>query len=223
MICSRPQCENTFDKAGPKKYCSSSCAAKVNNVLSPKRFIGHKRKERYCQFCSGTHFNTLRKYCSDKCMRDSRKTQVKEAKVFVAKEKNCLSCGAIFTNAINPRVNHCSVKCSSNVSHKKRTEEKIQLWLSGEWSGGSTRSLSDTIRNHLLREANYCCSSCGFNTPHPSDDKTILEIDHIDGDGTNHRPENLKVLCPNCHALTPTYRARNMGNGRPTYYLRVSK
>lgn len=38
-----------------------------------------------------------------------------------------------------------------------------------------------------------------------------LELDHIDGDRFNNRLDNLRLLCPNCHALTPTYRGRNMG------------
>jgi hypothetical protein len=43
-----------------------------------------------------------------------------------------------------------------------------------------------------------------------------LELDHIDGDRTNNLLENLRLLCPNCHALTPTYRGRNIGGaGRP--------
>ena len=37
-----------------------------------------------------------------------------------------------------------------------------------------------------------------------------LELDHIDGDSTNHVFSNLQVLCPNCHSLTPTFRARNI-------------
>jgi hypothetical protein len=40
-----------------------------------------------------------------------------------------------------------------------------------------------------------------------------LELDHVDGDRTNNRLENLRLLCPNCHALTPTYRGRNIGRG----------
>jgi hypothetical protein len=40
-----------------------------------------------------------------------------------------------------------------------------------------------------------------------------LELDHIDGDRTNNELQNLRLLCPNCHALTPTYRGRNIGRG----------
>lgn len=38
-----------------------------------------------------------------------------------------------------------------------------------------------------------------------------LELHHVNGDRMAHRLENLQLLCPNCHALTPTYRARNKG------------
>ncbi len=41
-----------------------------------------------------------------------------------------------------------------------------------------------------------------------------VEIEHIDGDWTNNLPSNLTLLCPNCHSLTPTYRALNRGRGR---------
>lgn len=36
-----------------------------------------------------------------------------------------------------------------------------------------------------------------------------LEMDHENGDRTDHRIENLRLLCCNCHALTPTWRGRN--------------
>jgi hypothetical protein len=38
-----------------------------------------------------------------------------------------------------------------------------------------------------------------------------LQLDHIDGDRTNNELENLRLLCPNCHALTDTYCGRNIG------------
>ncbi|MFJ4864976.1 MULTISPECIES: HNH endonuclease [unclassified Streptomyces] len=41
-----------------------------------------------------------------------------------------------------------------------------------------------------------------------------LEVDHIDGDWRNNRPENLRLLCPNCHSATDTYRGRAKGRRR---------
>jgi len=37
-----------------------------------------------------------------------------------------------------------------------------------------------------------------------------LELDHIDGNPYNHKSNNLRLLCPNCHAQTSTHRGRNI-------------
>jgi 5-methylcytosine-specific restriction endonuclease McrA len=38
-----------------------------------------------------------------------------------------------------------------------------------------------------------------------------IELDHLNGRRDDNRLQNLRILCPNCHAQTPTYRGRNIG------------
>jgi 5-methylcytosine-specific restriction endonuclease McrA len=40
--------------------------------------------------------------------------------------------------------------------------------------------------------------------------KINCELDHINGDRTDHRIENLRILCPNCHSQTETFRSKNI-------------
>jgi Zn finger protein HypA/HybF involved in hydrogenase expression len=71
---------------------------------------------------------------------------------------------------------------------------------------------SNKLRKRLIAEGlkEHRCECCKLNEwlgePIP------LELDHIDGDHYNNMLENLKVLCPNCHAKTPTYRGKNKRN-----------
>ena len=52
-----------------------------------------------------------------------------------------------------------------------------------------------------------CCEHCGLSDwlgkPIP------LELHHVDGDRTNNLLSNLRLVCPNCHALTDNYRGKN--------------
>jgi len=60
------------------------------------------------------------------------------------------------------------------------------------------------FKNALLLERGHRCECCGMtdwmNKP------ITLELEHTDGDRKNNTRENLKLLCPNCHSQTPTWR-----------------
>ena len=55
---------------------------------------------------------------------------------------------------------------------------------------------------------------CGWGEMHPLTKLVPLEVHHIDGNYKNNDESNLQLLCPNCHALTETYRSLNNGRGR---------
>ncbi|MED7824878.1 HNH endonuclease signature motif containing protein [Streptomyces chiangmaiensis] len=54
------------------------------------------------------------------------------------------------------------------------------------------------------------CALCG-REPFWRSRPLPLEVDHLDGNWRNNRLENLRLLCPNCHSATDTYRGRNKG------------
>jgi formate-dependent nitrite reductase cytochrome c552 subunit len=65
------------------------------------------------------------------------------------------------------------------------------------------------LKNRLIKEGRLenVCAVCNLTT---WNNKPIqLELDHIDGNRINHTFTNLRLLCPNCHSQTDTYRSKN--------------
>jgi len=74
----------------------------------------------------------------------------------------------------------------------------------------SNHYLKRIIRERGLLE--WKCSCCGIDS---WQGKVItLELDHIDGSAHNCKIENLRLLCPNCHSQTDTFRGRGINTGK---------
>jgi predicted HNH restriction endonuclease len=80
----------------------------------------------------------------------------------------------------------------------------------------SGNSNGKQIKRYLIEKHGDKCMECGWDKKNPTTGKCPIELEHVDGNSENNSLDNLKLLCPNCHALTPTYKALNKGNGRHT-------
>ena len=121
----------------------------------------------------------------------------------------CKNCGLPLNNR---KKIYCNNKCQQEYHYK----EYIRKWKNNEVNGSKGNAfidVSDYIKRYLFEKYNNKCSRCGWSEINPYTGTLPLEIEHIDGDATNNKEENLTLLCPNCHSLTKTYRGANMGNG----------
>ena len=75
----------------------------------------------------------------------------------------------------------------------------------------STYANISSLKNRLIKEKRleYKCAKCGIfewqGLP------LSLHLDHENGKNNDHRIENLRFLCPNCHSQTDTYAGKNKG------------
>ena len=121
--------------------------------------------------------------------------------------RKCKNCGEPI---IDNNTTYCSNKCQKEFEYKNF----IKKWKNGEINGLKGQySISNHIRKYMFEKHNFKCEKCGWNEINEYSGLVPLEIHHIDGDFKNNREENLQVLCPNCHSLTPNYKSLNK-NGR---------
>lgn len=87
--------------------------------------------------------------------------------------------------------------------------------------GSSFQSYKLKRRLFLANLKPQHCEKCGWakKTEHGY---IPLELDHINGDREDNRLENLRILCPNCHSLTDSYRGRK-GGKKPEWRNRYTR
>jgi len=104
---------------------------------------------------------------------------------------------------LNINTNHFLGKAANQgENHKGGNKGRpIESYLNNEFPLKSYNLKNRLIKENLLE---YKCNICNiFNW---LNNDLSLELDHIDGNNLNNNLSNLRLLCPNCHAQTPTFR-----------------
>lgn len=196
-----------------KKVTSKLRSLGINVDL--KKSYQHLIKTKSCLCCNNS-FNYKkepkggRKFCSLKCSSLYNQCKISKDGVYIKKtgdNKNCLHCLKTlnFNNKTKRQSKFCDNLCQANF-RKSEIFKKIE-------SGDLTLNTKQ-YKNYLIHKHGEKCMECGWCEKNIYSNKIPIEIEHIDGNSENNELKNLKLLCPNCHSLTPTYKALNVGNGR---------
>ena len=116
----------------------------------------------------------------------------------------CVQCNKDFEYGHSSTGKFCSNQCSGLY---KKTERKTKFF-----SGLLKRIERPTARKYLAEERGYKCEVCSVSDWQGK--PITLHVDHINGDPSNDHPDNLRLICPNCHSQTEFLGAANKGRGR---------
>jgi hypothetical protein len=131
-----------------------------------------------------------------------------------------ISCSAthnnrgVSRNKKNARMCSCGNKCSNR--HNKYCDQciKNRIYTTSSLCEAKT---DKTRRAAIIRLSGHVCSVC--KNSEWNGKKIPLEVDHINGDASNNSCENLRVICPNCHAQTTTYKGKNKGKSKRNFFV----
>ena len=116
--------------------------------------------------------------------------------------RTCANCGDKLARR-NPK--YCSNRCQKNCEWHAVCRQIIET---GVIPRNSHRLAKRWFRERTGRHCAICQGSEWTGQPMP------LLLDHVDGNSGNWAVANLRMICPNCDALLPTFKNRNKGKGR---------
>ena len=177
-----------------REFCACGCGEIVNR--SGRRYIfGHyansirvPRITRRCKWCGKSM--VLPEYdCREHCSRSCASKHLKGGKRKVPYVKSvCPICGTAYERTLNEaekgRKATCSYACGIEATRRTHLKDP---------NGYPTTRQGQRDMALQLRQ---CCDNCGWDNI-----IDILVIHHVDHNLRNGDPENISLLCPNCHAI----------------------
>lgn len=167
--------------------------------LKQERITKYNLNPKKCKECNKVleYKDRIKVFCSHTCSATfNNRTRAKLV------EWECAGCHKKHLSPPYRVKKYCTHTCQ-HIPTKAKSLEKLKSGLI------SDRGM---IRGVLKREFGHQCFECGLSEWRGN--SIPLEVDHIDGNAGNNDFSNLRLLCPNCHSITDTWKGKNKGNGR---------
>lgn len=153
----------------------------------------YENNPKFCPNCDKKlpYSKRYNKFCNQSCSASYNNRGVLRVKS--NNPIHCAHCGNVKETRQNK---YCDACIEDNVySNKKTNLEDAE---------------SDRVRKRIIiDERGHQCENCGLTEW--LGQEIPIELDHIDGNPDNNDSSNLRLICPNCHALTETYKGANRG------------
>lgn len=119
-------------------------------------------------------------------------------------------CPAIkLKNGVSVKKSYQTVRIPAKDLYAKMPQESKNnmAWNRGNITADFKYEGRGNHKGVLLRERGHKCQQC--NLTEWQGQPITIELEHVDGDNRNNIRENLKLLCPNCHSQTITWKGKN--------------
>lgn len=175
-----------------KKFCSKSCSAKYNNCLISDA-SKEKRNKSLIEFYKKVNLN-------------NNKEHIKVDN----NQKKCKQC--------NEAINNSNISSYyKTYKNEMRHEQYYKYFLNHPEAFNKPNYTPKRFKYDFIKEQQGYCAICGCEQIH-NGKKLVFVLDHIDGDASNNKRENLRCICPNCDSQTDTFKSKNKNSTRRNYW-----
>ncbi len=120
------------------------------------------------------------------------------------KTYNCIHCGKENVWGRTKTNKYCNNQCQADW-------EWINVHIPKIENGEASHHSATMLKKYLVEKFGNKCFECGVTDTWQNKPLT-LQLEHADGNSDNNFPQNLKLLCPNCHSQTEFFGSKGQGS-----------